>query len=83
MVVVLTFALTTELFATNSPSVLYSQAVDKIRASDAVCPPSISSYILTDELPFRSLINTYYPHSNSHIPHILQLPSEVHHPYIA
>jgi len=34
--VLLTFALTTELFATNSPSVLYSQAVDKIRASDAV-----------------------------------------------
>ena len=37
--VLLTFALTTELFATNSPSVLYSQAVDKIRASDAVCLP--------------------------------------------
>lgn len=34
--VILAFALTTELFATNSPSVLYSQAVDKIRASDAV-----------------------------------------------
>ncbi|KAK4683614.1 hypothetical protein P7C73_g6624, partial [Tremellales sp. Uapishka_1] len=34
--VVLTFALTTELFAKNSPSVLYSQAVDMIRASDAV-----------------------------------------------
>lgn len=40
LVVVLTFALTTELFATNSPSVLYSQAVDKIRASDAVSPES-------------------------------------------
>jgi hypothetical protein len=39
--VLLTFALTTELFATNSPSVLYSQAVDKIRASDAVRLPSL------------------------------------------
>lgn len=36
--VVLAFALTTELFATNSPSVLYSHAVDLIRASDAVRP---------------------------------------------
>ncbi|WVF65774.1 hypothetical protein IAT40_000508 [Kwoniella sp. CBS 6097] len=36
--VVLTFALTTELFAKNSPSVLYSQAVDMIRASDALNP---------------------------------------------
>lgn len=35
---ILAFALTTELFATNSPSVLYSQAVDKIRASDALNP---------------------------------------------
>jgi import inner membrane translocase subunit TIM21 len=34
--VVLTIALTTELFAKNSPSVLYSQAVDMIRESDAV-----------------------------------------------
>lgn len=34
--VVLTLSLTTELFASNSPSVLYSQAVDMIRASDAV-----------------------------------------------
>lgn len=56
LVVVLTFALTTELFATNSPSVLYSQAVDKIRASDAVssshpqelstAPPTIVLVIL-------------------------------------
>ncbi|OCF43385.1 hypothetical protein I317_02825 [Kwoniella heveanensis CBS 569] len=36
--VILTFALTTELFAKNSPSVLYSQAVDMIRASDALNP---------------------------------------------
>lgn len=34
--VVLTLSLTTELFAKNSPSVLYSQAVDLIRSSDAV-----------------------------------------------
>lgn len=34
--VVLTLSLTTELFASNSPGVLYSGAVDKIRASDAV-----------------------------------------------
>ncbi|WVR03816.1 hypothetical protein IAU60_000812 [Kwoniella sp. DSM 27419] len=36
--VVLTLSLTTELFAKNSPSVLYSQAVDMIRASDALNP---------------------------------------------
>jgi len=46
--VVLTLSLTTELFAKNSPSVLYSQAVDLIRSSDAVSlvpcfpPPSLS-----------------------------------------
>lgn len=34
--VVLTFALTTELFAKNSPSVLYSHAIDMIRGSNAV-----------------------------------------------
>ncbi|KAK1927509.1 hypothetical protein DB88DRAFT_478267 [Papiliotrema laurentii] len=34
--VVLTLSLTTELFASNSPSVLYSSAVDLIRASDAL-----------------------------------------------
>lgn len=34
--VILAFALTTELFAKNSPSVLYSQAVDMIRDSNAV-----------------------------------------------
>lgn len=38
--VILAFALSTELFAKNSPSVLYSQAVDLIRASDAVSPLS-------------------------------------------
>lgn len=37
---VLAFALTTELFAKNSPSVLYSRAVDLIRESDAVSVPS-------------------------------------------
>lgn len=34
--VILTIALTTELFAKNSPSVLYSQCIDMIRDSDAV-----------------------------------------------
>lgn len=34
--VILALALTTELFAKNSPSVLYSAAVDMIRDSDAV-----------------------------------------------
>lgn len=38
--VILAFALSTELFAKNSPSVLYSQAVDLIRDSDAVRPCS-------------------------------------------
>jgi len=37
--VVLALSLTTELFAKNSPSVLYSSAVDMIRASDAVNRP--------------------------------------------
>ena len=34
--VVLAYALATELFAKNSPTVLYSDACDKIRASSAV-----------------------------------------------
>jgi import inner membrane translocase subunit TIM21 len=34
--VILTLALTTELFAKNSPSVLYSECIDMIRDSDAV-----------------------------------------------
>lgn len=41
--VILAFALSTELFAKNSPSVLYSQAVDIIRASDAVSPIRFAS----------------------------------------
>ena len=36
--VILAFALTTELFAKNSPSVLYSAAVDMIRTSDSASP---------------------------------------------
>jgi hypothetical protein len=52
--VLLTFALTTELFATNSPSVLYSQAVDKIRASDAV-RPSFFHTSHTHEIARRTL----------------------------
>ena len=42
LLVVLTIALTTELFAKNSPSVLYSQAVDRIRQSGAVSALGIS-----------------------------------------
>ena len=34
--IILAFALSTELFAENSPGVLYSEAVDMIRSSDAV-----------------------------------------------
>lgn len=34
--VVLAIALSTELFAKNSPSVLYSECIDMIRGSDAV-----------------------------------------------
>lgn len=41
--VILAFALTTELFAKNSPSVLYSQAVDMIRDSNAVGPDTCAS----------------------------------------
>lgn len=36
LIAFITLLLTTELFATNSPNVLYSQAVDVIRASHAV-----------------------------------------------
>ena len=43
--VVLTLSLTTELFAKNSPSVLYSQAVDLIRSSDAVSRGSCPRYL--------------------------------------
>jgi len=35
--VVLAYALATELFARNSPTVLYSDACDRIRDSPAVC----------------------------------------------
>lgn len=34
--VVLAIALSTELFAKNSPSVLYAECIDMIRGSDAV-----------------------------------------------
>jgi len=52
--VVLTLSLTTELFAKNSPSVLYSQAVDLIRSSDAVSllrPPLSTAHIPLLTLP--------------------------------
>lgn len=51
--IVLTIALTTELFAKNSPSVLYSAAVDMIRESDAVghTPKLFSSRTNSDLYP--------------------------------
>ncbi|OWZ70183.1 hypothetical protein AYX14_04439 [Cryptococcus neoformans] len=52
--VVLTFALTTELFAKNSPSVLYSHAIDMIRGSNA-----LDAYLL------RPLKFTHSPHSSA------------------
>ena len=58
----LTFALTTELFATNSPSVLYSQAVDKIRASDAVRPPLAAFPSHTYEVAGRTLTTSTQVH---------------------
>ncbi|WWD16517.1 hypothetical protein CI109_100944 [Kwoniella shandongensis] len=61
--VILTVALTTELFATNSPSVLYSQAVDMIRASDALNPH------LLPPLKF-----THSPHSSSPVRGTPQIP---------
>jgi import inner membrane translocase subunit TIM21 len=44
--VILAFALTTELFAKNSPSVLYAQAVDMIRASDTVSDLQLPTSVL-------------------------------------
>jgi import inner membrane translocase subunit TIM21 len=41
--VVLAIALSTELFAKNSPSVLYSECIDMIRGSDAVSFDAFSS----------------------------------------
>ncbi|KAK8861572.1 hypothetical protein IAR55_002394 [Kwoniella newhampshirensis] len=61
--VILTVALTTELFAKNSPSVLYSQAVDMIRASDALDPH------LLPPLKF-----THSPHSSSPVRGTPQIP---------
>jgi len=67
--VLLTFALTTELFATNSPSVLYSQAVDKIRASDAVSLAFCFLNIQTDRQLDAHLLPplkfTHSPHSSA------------------
>ncbi|KGB78305.1 hypothetical protein I307_02623 [Cryptococcus deuterogattii 99/473] len=52
--VVLAFALTTELFAKNSPSVLYSRAIDMIRGSNA-----LDAYLLP---PLKF---THSPHSSA------------------
>ncbi|KAL7419596.1 hypothetical protein Q5752_005508 [Cryptotrichosporon argae] len=54
---ILTFALTTELFAKNSPSVLYSQCVDLVRSSDALdpylLPPLAFTHTPTSSSPSR------------------------------
>ena len=60
---ILAFALTTELFAKNSPSVLYSQAVDLIRASDAVSLYTFCALVGAD----GSSTRTFYRHSRSPI----------------
>lgn len=40
--VVLTYALATELFAKNSPTVLYGDACDRIKGSEAVRIPKLT-----------------------------------------
>ncbi|RSH94657.1 hypothetical protein EHS25_004462 [Saitozyma podzolica] len=68
--VILAFALTTELFAKNSPSVLYSQAVDMIRASDA-----LNSHLLPP------LTFTHTPHASAPVRGSPPLPHRlVRHP---
>ncbi|WWC87883.1 uncharacterized protein L201_002781 [Kwoniella dendrophila CBS 6074] len=62
--VILTLSLTTELFAKNSPSVLYSKAIDMIRDSDALNPH------LLPPLKFTHTPNSSAPvRGSSPIPH--------------
>ncbi|WVQ79121.1 hypothetical protein IAT38_001216 [Cryptococcus sp. DSM 104549] len=76
--VMLTFALTSELFAKNSPSVLYSQAVDLIRASDALdphlLPPLKYTHSPTSSAPVRGsppIAHTFIRHPTSGRDHLL------------
>ncbi|WVQ93416.1 hypothetical protein IAU59_000487 [Kwoniella sp. CBS 9459] len=76
--VILTFALTTELFAKNSPSVLYSQAVDMIRASDALnahlLPPLTFTHTPHSSAPVRGsapIPHTFVKNPKSNRDHML------------
>lgn len=65
LLVILSIALSTELFAKNSPSVLYSQCIDMIRDSDAV-----GTHLTTHTTDYSQL-NAYFlpPMSFTHSPH--------------
>ncbi|WRT65698.1 uncharacterized protein IL334_002644 [Kwoniella shivajii] len=76
--VILTLALTTELFAKNSPSVLYSQAVDMIRDSDALnphlLPPLTFTHSPHSSAPVRGsapIPHTFIKHPKSGREHML------------
>ncbi|ORY24387.1 hypothetical protein BCR39DRAFT_547029 [Naematelia encephala] len=78
LLVILTFALTTELFAPNSPSVLYSAAVDLIRASDALNPHLLPPLKFTHSphasAPTRGsppIAHTYIKHPTSGRDHMI------------
>lgn len=67
--VVLSYALATELFARNSPTVLYGDACDRIRDSSAVCSKSrvihelgsLTSSATGENSPSWDAIFSYYP----------------------
>ncbi|KAK6907355.1 hypothetical protein L486_03924 [Kwoniella mangroviensis CBS 10435] len=76
--VILTLSLTTELFATNSPSVLYSKAVDMIRDSDALnahlLPPLKFTHSPSSSAPVRGsspIPHTFIKHPTSGRDHML------------
>ncbi|ORX33695.1 hypothetical protein BD324DRAFT_639190 [Kockovaella imperatae] len=76
--ILLTLSLTTELFARNSPSVLYSQAVDKIRQSDALdahlLPPLTFTHSPTPAAPVRGstpVAHTLLRHPSSGRDHMI------------
>jgi hypothetical protein len=87
LLIVLTLSLTTELFATNSPGVLYSQAVDKIRKSNAVSSRHAYEHADPERVQIDlggSSIPTSYLHSRSPTPLEPPPPLEVQLPsYIA
>ncbi|WWC68634.1 uncharacterized protein I206_102565 [Kwoniella pini CBS 10737] len=76
--VILTLSLTTELFAKNSPSVLYSKAVDMIRDSDALnphlLPPLKFTHTPHSSAPVRGsapIPHTFIKHPTSGRDHML------------